>query len=129
MQSSKNKPVSGGHTSDEERLLNEHKPHKPESVAAEDLKSSHDYIQRRAHSVDPDRPEQADLSPETGKEEPKPVYYTKQPWKGVMYVFTCTACKTFRTQEDEIILHVLEHYPKAEQPALLEKLISEKEKV
>ena len=67
------------------------------------------------------------LDPEPPMEDagsPGP-YYIKTTWKGMKEVFKCERCGTFRDDKDSIIMHVLTHYPKQEQEALLDQLLKE----
>lgn len=56
--------------------------------------------------------------------EKKVVYFTREMWKGVKEVLKC-ACGEFRDTRDEMIEHVLLHFPKSEQESILEKLLKE----
>lgn len=53
------------------------------------------------------------------------VYFTREMWKGVKEVFKCARCGQFRNTRDEMIEHVLLHFPKSEQESILEKLLKE----
>lgn len=53
------------------------------------------------------------------------VYFTREMWKGVKEVFKCARCGAFRDTRDEMIEHVLLHFPKSEQESILEKLLKE----
>lgn len=57
--------------------------------------------------------------------EKKVVYFTREMWKGVKEVLKCAKCGEFRDTRDEMIEHVLLHFPKSEQESILEKLLKE----
>lgn len=52
-------------------------------------------------------------------------YFTAESWKGVKTVFKCAKCETFRDTRDEMIEHVLLHYPKDEQEKIFNQLVKE----
>jgi len=57
--------------------------------------------------------------------EKSEVYFTREMWKGVKEVLKCAKCGQFRNTRDEMIEHVLLHFPKSEQESILEKLLKE----
>ena len=62
---------------------------------------------------------------EETKAQPKKEYYTTAIWKGVKPVFQCTLCDTQLSNEDEIKLHVIEHYPEKDKNKILDELTKE----
>ena len=66
------------------------------------------------------------------KAQPAPVkaevkrYYRPVMWKDIKEVCRCEECGQCRDTQDEIILHILLHYPPKEQEKLFNKLIGEK---
>lgn len=54
------------------------------------------------------------------------VYFTSVMWKGVKEVFKCATCGECRDTRDEIVEHVLLHFPKGEQERIFEELMKEK---
>ena len=54
------------------------------------------------------------------------VYYTKEAWRGTKEVCKCSKCGAFRDGVDEMIEHVLLHYPLEQRDQMLDKLIQEK---
>lgn len=53
-------------------------------------------------------------------------YYDTTTWKGVKTVFRCCKCGAFRDTRDEMIEHILFHYPLSEQERVLNQLVKEK---
>jgi hypothetical protein len=76
-----------------------------------------------------------DVEP-TQEAEPAPVkqaeevnqYFTSVMWKDTLEVFKCLQCDTDRNYIDEMIEHVLTHYPPEAQENLLAELLTLKEK-
>ena len=52
--------------------------------------------------------------------------YQKVHWKGNTYTHVCTKCFTNIFDQDDMILHVVKHFPDSQQPAMLDKLLKEK---
>lgn len=80
--------------------------------------------------VDPLQPASKDVEVETAPlpvlVKEKKVLYKRVIWKHVKEVFQCVACDACRDEVDDIILHVILHYPKAEQETIFNQLIKEK---
>ncbi len=57
-----------------------------------------------------------------------PTYYVPYKWHGVQDGWKCAYpnCDLFETSKDDIILHVLTHYPAEAREKLLDKLMKEK---
>jgi hypothetical protein len=53
------------------------------------------------------------------------VYYTRETWRGIKEVYKCARCGIFRDGVDEMIEHVILHYPLNQQQDLFDKLIKE----
>lgn len=48
--------------------------------------------------------------------------YEPRSWKDVLIVYHCNHCGTDMTSEDNMKLHIVKHYPEAEQNSVLDKL-------
>lgn len=59
-----------------------------------------------------------------GDKEP----YTSRLWAGRLTVYFCNLCNAQDRQEDNMIMHVLGHFPEDSRETLLEILIEHKEK-
>lgn len=53
----------------------------------------------------------------------KTVLWTETLWAGVKPVLKCEVCGEFRDSEDEIILHVVSHYPEDQRNQILDQLV------
>jgi len=65
----------------------------------------------------------ADVKPEVRRE-----YWVTTKWKGVMDVLKCKNCghcESGDDKKDQMILHVITHFPKSEQEKLFNKLVKE----
>jgi hypothetical protein len=65
----------------------------------------------------------ADVKPEVRRE-----YWEVTKWKGVMDVLKCRNCghsESGEDKKDQMILHVITHFPKSEQEKLFNKLVKE----
>ena len=67
-------------------------------------------IARKALSADDTHPE---------------VLWEKRLWANVKPVYMCKKCGEFRDSPDEIITHIVDHYPSDEQYKILDQLINE----
>lgn len=67
--------------------------------------------------------------PAASEPEPQPAkeYYTLQSWKGKVDVYMCSQCAACITKEDDMILHVVGHYPEPEKSRLLDELVQAKQ--
>jgi hypothetical protein len=61
-----------------------------------------------------------------GGEEGKQSHFEIVKWKGVKDVFKCSRCETCRDTRDEMVEHVLLHFPANEREAIFEELMKEK---
>jgi hypothetical protein len=52
--------------------------------------------------------------------------YTKALWKNDTYTYVCNECQVNYSDEDDMIMHVIKHYPLADQSSVMDKLIKEK---
>jgi len=65
----------------------------------------------------------ADVKPEARRE-----FWEVTKWKGVMDVLKCRNCghsESGEDKKDQMILHVITHFPKSEQDKLFNKLVKE----
>jgi hypothetical protein len=65
----------------------------------------------------------ADVKPEARRE-----FWEVTKWKGVMDVLKCKNCghsESGEDKKDQMILHVITHFPKSEQNKMFEKLVKE----
>jgi hypothetical protein len=65
----------------------------------------------------------ADVKPEARRE-----FWEVTKWKGVMDVYKCKNCghsESGEDKKDQMILHVITHFPKSEQDNLFNKLVKE----
>jgi len=53
------------------------------------------------------------------------VPYIAQSWKGAIDIFKCVECGLDSENEDDIILHCINHLPEAEREAAFELLVKE----
>ena len=58
--------------------------------------------------------------------DPVAVHYKPASWKDVKTVFRCEACGLCRDEEDDIILHVIDHVDQKERDQLFNQLIEMK---
>ena len=84
-----------------------------------------------------DRLMEAEISeqetPEAGRIEPEVIHSTptyedyieKRLWAGVKTVYVCRSCGRQEDDEDDMILHILSHFPENEKESLLNILIKE----
>jgi formylmethanofuran dehydrogenase subunit E len=63
--------------------------------------------------------------PEVVPKPPAVHHYTIEKWKKVKSVYKCSKCGEFRDTKDEMVLHVLSHYPD-KQDIILDQLLQEK---
>jgi hypothetical protein len=52
--------------------------------------------------------------------------FTEHLWKGKVRVWRCVRCGHNENTRDDIVLHVVAHYPVAERTSALERLMKEK---
>jgi hypothetical protein len=62
----------------------------------------------------------ADVKPGARRE-----YWQVTTWKGVKDVLKCKNCGHFEDDKDQMILHVITHFPKSEQEKMFNKLVKE----
>lgn len=54
-------------------------------------------------------------------------FYDKRIWRANKIVFVCLTCDLNLSQEDDMQLHVLSHYPADQQDKILDEMTSSKE--
>lgn len=72
-------------------------------------------------------------TPEAGRIEPEVIHSTptyedyieQRLWAGVKTVYVCRSCGRQEDDEDDMILHILSHFPEDEKESLLNILIKE----
>jgi len=64
---------------------------------------------------------------ETQGEKPEVNAYEMKHWGGTIYIAVCSFCGKQADSEDDMILHVLNHYPGKDRDKILDKLVKEKE--
>jgi len=57
----------------------------------------------------------------------EPTFVTRR-WKGVLDVYECQVCFRQFNLRDDVILHVVAHYPEAEQETALDRFMKEYKK-
>lgn len=57
--------------------------------------------------------------------QPEQELFSEAPWKGTVNVYICNTCTHCTMKKDDIILHVVSHFPEAERSAMLDKLLKE----
>ena len=86
--------------------------------------------------MDAENPEQE--TPEAGRDKPEVIKgkavieslraekpYSVRLWAGKIPVYVCNRCKVQMDSEDQIILHVVKHYPKNQQNDVFDFLVKE----
>ena len=71
----------------------------------------------------PKKPEPKKVEPVVKKAEPKKPLFTEVKWKGIKKVYRCEKCGWNEDTKDQMILHVLEHFPVPEREKILERLV------
>jgi len=70
----------------------------------------------------------ADMLPEELIEkttEKTNLYWEKRNWAGVKDVYMCKMCGEYRDSKDDMITHIVDHYPTNEQNQILDQLVKE----
>lgn len=81
---------------------------------------------KKKEQLTPERANPEPLETAEAASEPQPKYFTRAMWKNTLEVFKCVRCSEFRNTKDEMIDHILLHYPREEQERVLEELVLEK---
>ncbi len=71
------------------------------------------------------KPIKVEAKPVVVQKPPVVHHYTIENWKKVKEVYKCNLCDAFRDTKDEMVLHVLTHYPD-KQDDILDQLLQEK---
>ncbi|PKO03042.1 MAG: hypothetical protein CVU43_04485 [Chloroflexi bacterium HGW-Chloroflexi-5] len=53
----------------------------------------------------------------------KPVLWEEVTWAGVKKVFRCVKCGEFRDTKDDMIMHVVSHFPEEKQNQIFDQLV------
>ena len=69
--------------------------------------------------------QQQEVTKKKPKEKPFECPFEVRMWHNIIPVYCCLKCDKQFDERDAAIVHVLTHYPEAEQPGILEKLIQE----
>jgi len=74
-----------------------------------------------------DYQEEANSAPVAEVAQPKP-FYTLAMWAGVLPIYKCSSCGLDANNEDDMILHILKHYPELQRYEILNNALKEKNK-
>ena len=66
---------------------------------------------------------------ETQGNKPEVKDYEMRMWSGVIPVFVCSKCGRQMDSEDDMMLHIVGHYPKEEREIVLNRLVKDRNNV
>ena len=82
----------------------------------------------KAEISEQETPEAGRIEPEVIESERSPTYddyIEKRLWAGVKTVYVCRSCGRQEDDEDDMILHILSHFPENEREKILDILVKD----